>query len=742
MREPSSDFPQADFGREKFDNKTAQEIQYRDWLFDDLLHQRTFFRSGPYEAHVQFSNFCNMSCIMCWDGRNPPTEKTSPEMLEKIGQQVAPHLSVITPYSGSEPLVLSWDETRDMAKQHSILLCITTNCQYLDEARFHELKDITETLLLSIDSHIPEVFEIIRPGGNVEKVFANLKTTAKLAREHRIECIVNIVLMTHNAPHLAETIEYLGKLGIETVNVIQMLDVNSRSQYYDPLLHFSEQYIAWVKERCLKAVQQQQMRLIWSVAGCTKYDFRPADHVQPLDRKSWSDYYDYRMKRIFPGFCRNVFNRLRVDSAGDVAPCCYAVQGELSLGNLNESSFEEIWNGASAQDLRRGMFCGDVPSLCSSCRYIDPIAPQNNMEFLALIDDQLQTKYHRTKTAVEKSIELIAPHHGQRLEQNPELAISHVANTLPTHQQDATYHAVLSLGGEPNELHQAILEPVLKDDVVQLQLPPEIWQNLRTNVGYWWNVWVIPTDRKLPIRRAEFSMVLMAHQLLPRLPDSKLSYKDKGALPIVDLGVAKQQGWTNPAITPGRPTVDPTQFGQQNDDEARNVPAPKQTQATEPTTAKSSSSGASIWKRLLQSLGESGDSARENTNQLVLDGHFDRILLTDDHLFLVGWILLTRGPADSVEFHSPTGKTVKAKRISRPDLVSNFSQVEASDGAGFEAKLKATHFQTDSGYEFVLVTYLNDEIASRLHVKIETTKESALPNKAYWFGNLKQLVIK
>lgn len=152
-----------------FPNKAAQELQYRDWLLDDLLNQRTFFRSGPYEAHVQFSNFCNMSCIMCWDGRNPPPQKTSPEMLQLIGEQIAPHLSVITPYSGSEPLVLSWDETRDMAREHSILLCITTNCQYLDEARFHELKDITETLLLSIDSHIPEALKSFGPAGMLKK---------------------------------------------------------------------------------------------------------------------------------------------------------------------------------------------------------------------------------------------------------------------------------------------------------------------------------------------------------------------------------------------------------------------------------------------------------------------------------------------------------------------------------------------------------------------------------------------
>ena len=707
-----------------FPNKAAQELQYRDWLLDDLLNQRTFFRSGPYEAHVQFSNFCNMSCIMCWDGRNPPPQKTSPEMLQLIGEQIAPHLSVITPYSGSEPLVLSWDETRDMAREHSILLCITTNCQYLDEARFHELKDITETLLLSIDSHIPEVFEIIRPGGNVEKVFANLKTTARLAREHRIECIVNIVLMTHNAPHLAETIEYLGDLGIESVNVIQMLDVNNRSQYYDPLQHFSQEYIAWVKQRCLKAVEAQQMRLIWSVAGCTKYDFRPADHVQPLERKSWSDYYDYRMKRIFPGFCRNVFNRLRVDSAGDVAPCCYAVEGELSLGNLQESSFDEIWNGPSAQDLRRGMMCGDVPALCSSCRYIDPVAPQPRLEFLAVVDDQLQHQHQRSKDMLQTDLSLVAPNHGQRLEQPPEFCIAE------PQQPTIAYHVALSLGGETEEVRQATIDPIIEDGVVRLKFPQEIWETLRTNVGYWWSVWAVPADSKSPILRSKNALVLLRHEALPRLAGSRLKYKDKGSLPVIDLGVAKQQGWTRPEVVPDRPTVDPKQFGRQQTDPL----------STGDVGASNSPDQGGFWQRLLPSINfRSDENKARNSN--VRDGYLDNILLTSDYLFLGGWVLLKDGPADLVEFHALTEKSVAAKRVIRPDLESSFPDIPQANRGGFEVKLRSAHFKIDTGYEFFLVTHSDGEIASRLHVKINATEQSDLPRTLYWFGGSERLEI-
>ena len=90
-------------------------------------------------------------------------------MLEKCATQIAPSLSVITPHNGSEPLVVTWDETRAFARDYSVQLALTTNAQFLDETKFDELKDLVETIIMSIDSHIPEVYEKIRPGGKADR---------------------------------------------------------------------------------------------------------------------------------------------------------------------------------------------------------------------------------------------------------------------------------------------------------------------------------------------------------------------------------------------------------------------------------------------------------------------------------------------------------------------------------------------------------------------------------------------
>ncbi len=40
------------------------ELHNRALLERDLLDKRLVFESRPYEAHIQYSNVCNMSCIM------------------------------------------------------------------------------------------------------------------------------------------------------------------------------------------------------------------------------------------------------------------------------------------------------------------------------------------------------------------------------------------------------------------------------------------------------------------------------------------------------------------------------------------------------------------------------------------------------------------------------------------------------------------------------------------------------
>jgi radical SAM protein with 4Fe4S-binding SPASM domain len=54
---------------------------------------------------------------------------------------------------------------------------------------------------------------------------------------------------------------------------------------------------------------------------------------------------------------------------GDVTVCCGDIDGELSVGNVRDSTIEEIWNGAEIKKIRKAHFSKDFSSLplCDRC---------------------------------------------------------------------------------------------------------------------------------------------------------------------------------------------------------------------------------------------------------------------------------------------------------------------------------------------------------------------------------------
>ena len=120
------------------------------------------------------------------------------------------------------------------------------------------------------------------------------------------------------------------------------------------------------------------MRLIWDVAGLEDHDFRdPSAAPSPGRARSSTTIGTGGCENYLPGFCRNVYDRLRIDTAGSVAPCAFSTDGELELGNLAEADFADMWNGPKTRDLRRAHYTWDYPSLCASCRFNDPPRPED-----------------------------------------------------------------------------------------------------------------------------------------------------------------------------------------------------------------------------------------------------------------------------------------------------------------------------------------------------------------------------
>lgn len=490
--------------------KEEKEAIYQDnraKLEADLWNENFEFQSMPYMVDLQLSNFCNMSCTMCYDGNNPPLKKMPEGLVEKAAQQILPTASIIIPFSGSEPLILTWELTRKLAIEYGIELDVVTNLQYLDEKKFAELEPHISAISFSIDSHMPDVYEAIRLRSKPDKVFRNLPVAAKLCKDAGIDVLVKAVFMTENAAWMDGTVAYMADHGVETVHILRYLHFVENRQFSDPLLHMSKEWIGWMREKIRAVAKEKKVRVIWDVEGHQIFDHR--EDPEPTRPTKLRDPWIWKLQHYLPGYCAQSVYRVKVAEDGQVYPCCVGDQGILSLGNLNKTDFEKIWNGPESRDLRRGMLTNDVPEFCKGCGfYYDRVPPESYLPFINSMNEE--HAFH----AATLDMELLGPDHMLRTKEAPELEWSAAEGKFDE------YLIVLAMGGEDRDIHSFRVPK----GTTKARIPDEIWSAMRENFGYWWTVWALNEKRPEKSHRAATIRCLTRQKDIRRVRGSSLKY--------------------------------------------------------------------------------------------------------------------------------------------------------------------------------------------------------------------------
>jgi hypothetical protein len=362
-----------------------------------------------------------------------------------------------------------------------------------------------------------------------------------------------------------------------------------------------------------------------------------------------------------------------------VAPCCYAVQGELSIGNLGQQSFDQIWNSPSAEDLRRGMMSGDVPALCATCRYIDPLPPQAGLKFVEEIDRRLAADA-QTPRAIAEVLSLAGAAHASRLNTAPSLGFT------PPLAKPETVWLGASFGGLTEDLFLVEVQPELMDDgTFRFAFPAEVWDRLPVNSGIWWNVWVQTGEPADPVWRSPESWCFIRHQPLPRIAGSTLRYADQNLLPVCDLGGAKEPGFADAHVLPVRPEVEVRRWRVAGDGPDR-VGLP-----TEP-------SRPGLLSRLVTLSGP----RRKPVGSVQVEGFIDQVARFQDSIRIDGWLLIANQPAVAFEVTGKDGAVAKPVPCHRPDIENAYPAIRNAGQCGFAVTLRADRFANSVGYLFRL----------------------------------------
>ena len=346
---------------------------------------KTVLRSRPLKLELTATTACNLSCIMC--SRGQTNRSLSPESAEKLAA-LFPYLQQLD-IQGGEPLIAPWLDSflERAAAFPQLRKFITTNGLLIDRKRAELFASSDISLIWSIDSPRPGVYEHIRRGARFEQLSAALaavkEANARLGKNPRKE--INVVVMRSNAGHLEEFLPFALEHGFPVINFVPIL-FNEKSPE-DLFTNGTPEEARQLAAR-IEALRREAEKAGVRVQSSVPVPPPPQEPApqQPASSEAAPAEFEPQGKfRIVlpPGFvpnpfetrapgepvlCRRPWQQLFVDFSREDGPDPQNVFPECfcwhPLGNIETDTIEEIWNGAEMQEYRRRLFSGNLSGYC------------------------------------------------------------------------------------------------------------------------------------------------------------------------------------------------------------------------------------------------------------------------------------------------------------------------------------------------------------------------------------------
>ncbi|MDD2356866.1 MAG: SPASM domain-containing protein [Thiovulaceae bacterium] len=282
-----------------------------------------------HRVHVEITNICGLACSFC-PPKLQPTKTMTLEFFEKILAELKPYTKSLAFHVMGDPLTLSnLDKYLDLALQYAFEVELTTSGYYLK-------KNPISTLF-----H-PAVRQL-----NISLNAYN-KNDSNLSFETYMQGVLEVCdakLQNFPKPFINLRVWNLDEACSE--------------------LSFNEQLFIVLREHFEQKLQMDEI-----VKNKIK-SFRLASKIL-LNFDSYFEWPSLNSSHESHATCYGLKSHIGILANGVVVPCCLDGEGVINLGDLYESSLEEILSSKRAQDMIKGFEKGKaVEELCLKCSYKD-----------------------------------------------------------------------------------------------------------------------------------------------------------------------------------------------------------------------------------------------------------------------------------------------------------------------------------------------------------------------------------
>jgi radical SAM protein with 4Fe4S-binding SPASM domain len=283
----------------------------------------------PLSIGAELTNNCNLQCPECSSGSNLMSRSRGfmdIDLYNKLIAELNPYLYNINLYFQGEPMMhpLFFSFVKSSRRINTI---VSTNGHFLSVGNAEKIvKSGLSKLIISLDGVDQNIYSAYRMKGSVNTVLDGLK----------------------NVTAAKEKFSSLLKIEIQFI-------VNKLNEDQIPLVRkLASKFKASLR---LKSMQINEMEDIAS--------------WNPI-RERFSRYKlkngGYVIKNSFPDKCARLWLNPVITWDGKVLPCCFDKNAEHVMGDLNQDTFREIWNGPKYQIFRKSILSGRyMIEMCRNC---------------------------------------------------------------------------------------------------------------------------------------------------------------------------------------------------------------------------------------------------------------------------------------------------------------------------------------------------------------------------------------
>lgn len=327
------------------------EVSYRrifNWIAIELSAIFRPLRPWGWPTHLQLepTNVCNLKCALCpVSGQmERPRGHMELSLFKKLMDEVGDYVFLILLWGWGEPFLNSnVYEIIAYAKQKGIKIVSSTNGHIFADIGEADkmIRSGLDSLIFAMDGISQETYQPYRRGGDLEIVFQGIRTV--VARKRALNSktpFVNLrfIVMKHNEHEVPQLKELARSLGVDALT-LKTLNPCSDDSYGQKNNGRGK------KENAFFPDDPRYRRFHYG-----------ADGVTPIRRAQ--------------NPCKNLWNAPTVHQGGTVCPCTYDFNERFALGNLEKSSFREIWNSENYSKMRRQLRENDETNyFCYECTY-------------------------------------------------------------------------------------------------------------------------------------------------------------------------------------------------------------------------------------------------------------------------------------------------------------------------------------------------------------------------------------